>query len=410
MFRVFFSKFFAKKYKAMFTPNYSQAPEKFDPYMEMQLNRNATLDEIRKQFRSLTLKYHPDRNRRNKNYNPKKYANICKAYSILNNPNLRKKYDSEYGATFMDLQSTSRNYNVQQSKESQLSKPSERIPNEFGIKEKFNSSDLNSFNKRFEQSKAADPNDHGYGELMKPRATLSEVQSRSTFVSDVQHPKMSFNESDFNTRFQKIAKKKKRNELMEYTEEPNPFQFGGSHFTNIAMHDGYMIVGEERQNYTKTDTDPTNLSYVDYMEGFQTITENLPDNPEYDDSADINKRFEQRMSYQSRNPYDDLPESEKRSFYENQSRLEKEKQKELQQQQQYNRRLVGKYKDQYLTNKLSGATQTRGDIKNFRINSTRKGQEPYINQSVDFSDPVDIDKETSSSQMNKRLTDRQFLL
>jgi DnaJ-class molecular chaperone len=52
-------------------------------YNILGLNRSASKDEIKKSFRQLSLKYHPDRNATNEN-----------AHSILTNEKTRKQYDA----------------------------------------------------------------------------------------------------------------------------------------------------------------------------------------------------------------------------------------------------------------------------------------------------------------------------
>jgi DnaJ-class molecular chaperone len=62
-----------------------------DYYGALELNKNASLDEIRKSFRTLALKYHPDKN---KNEGSKeKFMKIVEAYEVLSNANGKKNYD-----------------------------------------------------------------------------------------------------------------------------------------------------------------------------------------------------------------------------------------------------------------------------------------------------------------------------
>jgi curved DNA-binding protein CbpA len=62
-----------------------------DYYRALELNKNASLDEIRKSFRTLALKYHPDKN---KNEGSKeKFMKIVEAYEVLYDANGKKNYD-----------------------------------------------------------------------------------------------------------------------------------------------------------------------------------------------------------------------------------------------------------------------------------------------------------------------------
>ncbi len=55
----------------------------YDPYKILNLTEKCSLEEIKKAYRNLALKYHPDRNRSNKDEAEKKFKEISKAYTIL---------------------------------------------------------------------------------------------------------------------------------------------------------------------------------------------------------------------------------------------------------------------------------------------------------------------------------------
>ncbi len=56
------------------------------------VNPNATSEEIKKSFRNLALKYHPDKNR-NSEESKQKFMKIVEAYEVLSNEQSRKNYD-----------------------------------------------------------------------------------------------------------------------------------------------------------------------------------------------------------------------------------------------------------------------------------------------------------------------------
>jgi DnaJ-class molecular chaperone len=62
-----------------------------DYYRALDLNKNASLDEIRKSFRTLALKYHPDKNRNEGS--KEKFMKIVEAYEVLSDANGKKNYD-----------------------------------------------------------------------------------------------------------------------------------------------------------------------------------------------------------------------------------------------------------------------------------------------------------------------------
>ena len=68
-----------------------------DLYELLEVNRDATQDEIKKSYRKLAHKYHPDANPGNKEAE-EKFKKINAAYSVLSDPNKRAQYD-HYGTT-----------------------------------------------------------------------------------------------------------------------------------------------------------------------------------------------------------------------------------------------------------------------------------------------------------------------
>ncbi|MFH1779889.1 MAG: molecular chaperone DnaJ [Candidatus Micrarchaeota archaeon] len=67
---------------------------KKDYYDVLGVNNNASLDEIKKAYRALAMKHHPDRN--NEKNSEEKFKEVSEAYAILSNTEKRKQYDS-YG-------------------------------------------------------------------------------------------------------------------------------------------------------------------------------------------------------------------------------------------------------------------------------------------------------------------------
>tara|TARA_Y100000590_G_scaffold465385_2_gene637592 strand:- start:145 stop:1404 length:1260 start_codon:yes stop_codon:yes gene_type:complete len=62
-------------------------------YELLELNKNATSEEIKKSYKKLALKYHPDRNSDNKEENEKKFKDITEAYNVLSDEQKKKDYD-----------------------------------------------------------------------------------------------------------------------------------------------------------------------------------------------------------------------------------------------------------------------------------------------------------------------------
>ena len=69
-----------------------------DPYQVLGVSRSASDDEIKKAYRSLSRKYHPDANINNPNKDQaeEKFKQISDAYQVLSDEEKRAAYD-RYG-------------------------------------------------------------------------------------------------------------------------------------------------------------------------------------------------------------------------------------------------------------------------------------------------------------------------
>ncbi len=63
-----------------------------DYYQLLGVNKNASKDELKKAFRKLAMKYHPDKNKNDKAAE-EKFKEINEAYAVLSNDQKRKQYD-----------------------------------------------------------------------------------------------------------------------------------------------------------------------------------------------------------------------------------------------------------------------------------------------------------------------------
>ena len=66
-----------------------------DYYKTLNIDKNASQEEIKKAYRKLAIKYHPDKNPGNKEAE-QKFKEVSEAYEILSDVNKRKEYDT-YG-------------------------------------------------------------------------------------------------------------------------------------------------------------------------------------------------------------------------------------------------------------------------------------------------------------------------
>lgn len=72
------------------------ASEHQDYYKILGVERDATADEIKKAYRKLAVKYHPDRNPDNVKEAEEKFKELSEAFEVLSDPNKRAAYD-RYG-------------------------------------------------------------------------------------------------------------------------------------------------------------------------------------------------------------------------------------------------------------------------------------------------------------------------
>ena len=71
------------------------APKK-DYYTILEINRDTSIEDIRKSYKKLAIKWHPDKNPDNRQLAEEKFKEITEAYGILSDEEKKQKYD-QYG-------------------------------------------------------------------------------------------------------------------------------------------------------------------------------------------------------------------------------------------------------------------------------------------------------------------------
>ena len=407
----------------------------FDPYNVLDIRRTATLDEIKTRFKKLTLKHHPDRNRRKRNYNPKIYSDICKAYAILIDPNNRREFDHQFASSFMDLRETTKDFIADQNKQNVLDVDVDSKQSRFSSRDKFGDGDLAAFNSFFDSNRAPTPNDHGYGGEMSERMSEKEAKSWSSSVQDLRQKNLfkdtSFNSQDFNKLFEENTCKDASREIIERSDvDPSAFSLAEqTQFTDIAVHNGNMIVGRDTKDYSKHGGD---LGWVDYQRGFTTISEGLPNDlkQSFRDDGNIDRMFQQRMSEHSHNPYDDIPEHDRKSFAQSKQAIISQKARELEREQRLHKDIVFKYKNQYKDNYIGHKQKANQHKVQEPTQKQHQRHQPYRQQPQQQSNRIQKyrqhqhqnshsdggfnqqtrDKDVDSKNINDRMNQRNFMI
>ena len=75
---------------------------KKDHYKTLGVAKNASVEEIKKAYRKLAHKHHPDRNKGSETESEKKFKEVATAYEILSDSDKRRKYDQFGDQAFTD--------------------------------------------------------------------------------------------------------------------------------------------------------------------------------------------------------------------------------------------------------------------------------------------------------------------
>lgn len=64
-----------------------------DYYKVLGVSRTATFKDIKKAYRRLSLRWHPDKNQANQELSTEMFRQVCEAYEVLSDPAKRQQYD-----------------------------------------------------------------------------------------------------------------------------------------------------------------------------------------------------------------------------------------------------------------------------------------------------------------------------
>ena len=80
-------------------------------YQLLGVGESASKSDLKKAYRKLSLKWHPDKNPNNKEEASEKFKKISEAYSVLSDPEKKKIYD-QYGKEGLQGQGGMANFNA----------------------------------------------------------------------------------------------------------------------------------------------------------------------------------------------------------------------------------------------------------------------------------------------------------
>jgi DnaJ homolog subfamily B member 4 len=114
-------------------------------YETLGINKEASLDEIKKAYRKLAIKWHPDKNPNNKEESEEKFKTISEAYSVLSDPEKKAVYDFKGDTDFKQNTGFYEEFNA------------EDIYNTFFGENQFPSRHFNSYQDAYEKGEYDDP-------------------------------------------------------------------------------------------------------------------------------------------------------------------------------------------------------------------------------------------------------------
>tara|TARA_B110001450_G_C17273517_1_gene340518 strand:- start:58 stop:534 length:477 start_codon:yes stop_codon:yes gene_type:complete len=65
-----------------------------DYYSILEIDKNATKEEIKSAYKKMALKYHPDKNQHNKDFDVDQFKEISEAYEVLSDEQKKLNYDN----------------------------------------------------------------------------------------------------------------------------------------------------------------------------------------------------------------------------------------------------------------------------------------------------------------------------
>ena len=269
--------FFNKKQKERKQDFYNELDkfgDKHNPYKILCLSNDAELDDIKKNYRLLSKKYHPD-----KGGDVRKFQLITKAYTYLLNQHDNFTYREQ---TYEELQESLTNFTNKQ----------KLYQNKYIDKDNFS---INKFNDVFEKFKLEENND-GYGSMMNKNSRMSEPDTIN--ISKNSMFDKNFSIDIFNKVFSDEKNNNQENKQLILYEEPQSLM--SNIFNNASS------LGNENVD------DFTDSNYTDYKKA-HSVHNNLinPNNIKYKKYKNIDELKNERSNINSK-----MSQEEEIKYYE----------------------------------------------------------------------------------------------
>lgn len=268
-----------KEAKDKFTEELKQFEQKFDPYKILSLPRTADSNQLKKHYKKLALKYHPD-----KGGDSVKFSLVTKAYALLL-PRLEATPQKSHD----DLRTNSKEY----------------INHQNPIHVNKNNFDLNKFNKVFEDFRNEE--EEGYSYMMTSDNRLNDKDPQTNKIF-----KDKFNVEMFNQMINEEPEVE--NQMIKY-EEPQPLILSSARFTELGATSG----GDFTSNMN------SNTQYTDYRRahtyGSKIIPQNIKQRESYKSINDI-KHVRSKINY-------DMSDEDKIKLFERQKYEQEQEQLRL---------------------------------------------------------------------------------
>ena len=292
------------KRREYFDEEIKKFEEEYDPYQVLGVDEGCTEKQLKKKYKRLALKYHPDRN---EGKTDEEFKIITQSYLYI----LKKKGDSSKFERKTKREVKYKDY------EDDINEQRENIHLD---KDNFN---LNKFNKIFDKYKMPTAFDDGYGSMMNKGNRLSDDPNVENIFGK------SFNLDVFNSTFKGEKRRKKSSQIVEY-EEPKAI--------NLGKNMGFSELGvDEIDNYGVKNE---GLGYTDYrLAHHEENTLINPDEVDYKQYKSVNelKASRSNISY-------NLSKNDKRRIELREAEEKQREERRIRNLQQYDNNVNNQYK------------------------------------------------------------------